>query len=175
MLGMTVFQFVIADTLPETSRTKQPLLSAFLLINLVVVGVAVFLILVTVTIHSSRYKIKNNRVRSFIVNTMPSLLCVNTDALTNGISYTSRIGTEKATSIDDAVPRDGKNVPVHQLENNVINNETNETPFKNKTLFKRVLSQKEERKQMRNSSVTGEPVSLFEFYCMKLFLTINLI
>ena len=154
MLGMTVFQFVIADTLPETSRTKQPLLSAFLLINLVIVGVTVLLILVTVTIHSSRCRIQNQRVRTFLVGILPSLLCVNTVSLSNGNDYDdASFENENLQFIDDTAPPDTANSsPNHQLENGATNNGKNGKPGR------RALTQKENRKQRRNSSGSGQLV-----------------
>ena len=156
MLGMTVFQFVIADTLPETSRSKQPLLSAFLLINLVMVGVTVFLTLVTVTIHSSRCRIKNQRVRTFLVGILPSLLCVNTESLSTGNDYgDTRFDDEKVQNIDDTTPQCTPNIsPVHQLENGVSNNK------KNGKSGKRASTRKEKIKEKSNSSVSGIPVSV---------------
>ena len=156
MLGMTVFQFVIADTLPETSGTKQPLLSAFLLLNLVMVGVTVFLTLVTVTIHSSRYRIKNQRVRTFLVSILPSLLCINTESLSNGNDYgDARFDEEKEQNILDALPQGTPNgSPVHQLENSVSNNK------KNGKLGKRVSTRKEKREERNISSASGIPVSV---------------
>ncbi|XP_072039415.1 neuronal acetylcholine receptor subunit beta-3-like [Amphiura filiformis] len=76
MLGLTVFQLVVADTLPETSSDKQPLLSTFLLFNLMMVATILTLNVVTITVHSSRRKLKNRRLQMFLLDLLPNLFCV---------------------------------------------------------------------------------------------------
>ena len=78
MLGLTVFQLVIADTLPETSGNRQPLMSTYLLFNLIMVAVILMLTLVSITVHSSRRKITSRRLRKFLFEVLPSLFCVHT-------------------------------------------------------------------------------------------------
>ena len=77
LLGLSVFQLVVADHLPENSRDKQPLLMAYLSLNFVMVGLTLFLTLVTININSSKCKITNRRLRRILLEIPSRLLCAN--------------------------------------------------------------------------------------------------
>ncbi len=75
LLGLSVFQLVVADQLPDTSQ-GQPLLKTYLSMNFIMVGVSLFLNLITVTVNSSQLKIKHPGARRVILNLPSRSLCI---------------------------------------------------------------------------------------------------
>ena len=78
LLGLTVFQIVVEDTLPETSSDERPLLMKYLSMNFVIVGLTLFLTVITLAVHSSPYKITNRRLKHFLLQKLPNILGITT-------------------------------------------------------------------------------------------------
>ena len=78
LLGLTVFQIVVEDTLPETSSNDRPLLMKYLSMNFIIVGLTLFLTVVTLAVNSSQYKITKPRLKHFLLRVLPNILCITT-------------------------------------------------------------------------------------------------
>ena len=78
LLGLTVFQIVVEDTLPETSSDDRPLLMKHLSMNFIIVGLTLFLTVINLAVHSSRYMITKHRLKHFLFRILPNILCITT-------------------------------------------------------------------------------------------------
>ena len=79
LLGLTVFQIVVEEALPETSSDDRPLLMKYLSMNFFVVGLTLFLTVVTQAVHSSQHKITKPRLKHFLLRVLPNILCITFD------------------------------------------------------------------------------------------------
>lgn len=106
LLGLSVFQLVVADHLPANSRDKQPLLMAFLSLNYVMVALTLFLTLITININSSKCKITNRRLRRILLDIPSRLLCVN-NSIINKECYEQNHNLEQNSTVQLAKESNG--------------------------------------------------------------------
>ena len=77
LLGLTVFQLVVADTLPETSFGGQPLLGTYLTMNFVLVATTLFCTAFSMSVYSKPGPVENVFFRKVFLKHLPNILLVS--------------------------------------------------------------------------------------------------
>ena len=75
LLGLTVFLLLVENHSPESD--VRPLMMSFISMNFIFIALTLFLTVITVTVHSSRKRINNLRLRQLWLKTIPSILCIS--------------------------------------------------------------------------------------------------
>ncbi|XP_072015757.1 neuronal acetylcholine receptor subunit beta-4-like isoform X2 [Amphiura filiformis] len=76
LLGLTVFQLVVSDTLPETGFGDQPLLGIYLRMNFAIVAITLFCTTLSMSVYSQPGPVKNRLVRNVFLKLLPVVLLV---------------------------------------------------------------------------------------------------
>lgn len=76
LLGLTVFQMVVTNTLPETSFGGQPLLGIYLTMNFAVVALTLFCTALSLSVYAKPGPVENVKFRKIFLNVLPGILLV---------------------------------------------------------------------------------------------------
>ena len=77
LLGLTVFQLVVAGTLPETSFGGQPLLGTYLTMNFALVAITLFCTAFSMSVYSKPGPVENEFFRKVLLKHLPPILLVS--------------------------------------------------------------------------------------------------
>ena len=77
LLGLTVFQLVVAGTLPETSFGGQPLLGTYLTMNFALVAITLFCTAFSMSVYSKPGPVENEFFRKVFLKHLPPILLVS--------------------------------------------------------------------------------------------------
>ncbi|XP_072015758.1 neuronal acetylcholine receptor subunit alpha-3-like isoform X3 [Amphiura filiformis] len=76
LLGLTVFQLVVSNTLPETGFGGQPILGIYLTMNFTVVAITLFCTTLSMSVYSQPGPVKNRLMRKLFLKLLPAVLLV---------------------------------------------------------------------------------------------------
>ncbi len=76
LLGLTVFQLVVSEELPEKSAGKPPLLGMYLSMNLAIVAASLLCTAVSLRVYLQPGPIRNRCVRAIFLQFLPGILFV---------------------------------------------------------------------------------------------------